>query len=64
MTFAKGLKRFGWWEKFKEEKLEDVKKILSHVRLYVGLIVYTAVGGAVSHNKIIYFSPLHFFKCI
>ena len=52
MTFAKGFKRFSWWEKFKEENLEDVKKILKHVRLYVGLIMYTAFGGFVSSKKI------------
>ena len=52
MTFAKGFKRFSWWEKFKEEKFEDVKKILGHVGLYVGLIMYTAFGGLVSLNKI------------
>ena len=48
MTFAKGLKRFGWWEKFKEEKFEDIHNFLRHVALYVGLIVYTAFGGLVS----------------
>ena len=53
MTFAKGVKRFGWWEKFKEEKLEDVKKILGHVGLYVGLIIYTAFGGLVSKKNFI-----------
>ena len=50
MTYSKGMKRFGWWEKFKEEKLEDAKKILGHVGLYVGLIVYTALGGLVRIN--------------
>ena len=54
MTFAKGVKRFGWWEKFKEEKLEDVKKILGHVGLYVGLIIYTAFGGLVSKKMLLY----------
>ena len=48
MTFAKGMKRYGWWGKFKEEKLEEAKKILGHVGLYVGLICYTAFGGFVS----------------
>ena len=47
MTIAKNFKRFGWWEKFNEGKFEDIKKILSHVSLYVGLIVYTALGGLV-----------------
>jgi hypothetical protein len=51
MTFAKGFKRFSWWEKFKKEKFEDVKKILGHVSLYVGLIMYTAWGGWVSSIK-------------
>merc|ERR1712184_166725 len=41
MTFAKGMKRYGWWGKFKEEKLEEAKKILGHV----GLFCYTAFGG-------------------
>ena len=48
MTFAKGLKRFGWWEKFKEDKFEDIHNFLRHMALYVGLIAYTAVGGFVS----------------
>ena len=49
MTVSKGFKRFG----FKEEKLEDVKKILGHVALYVGLIVLVFVGGWVSETNFI-----------
>ena len=36
----------GYFDKFKE-KFDDIKKFIAHIGLYVGLIVFTALGALV-----------------
>ena len=49
-VFAKlkcaGLERF-------EERIKAIREILGHVFLYVGLVIYTALGALVSHSALL-----------
>ena len=48
MTLAQ---RFKFLDRF-EEQIKTLKTVLSHVGLYVGLIVYTALGAWVRAFKV------------
>ncbi len=42
---------FEWWDKFSakyENQIKDAKAVFDHLKLYVGLLIYTALGAFVS----------------